>query len=195
MDNNLNWKSHATYIAKKTKRSIGILSKLRYHVTLDTLITLYYALLYPFLIYGILIWGNTYPTNIKPLFILQKRATRLITFSKFDERTSPLFKITGILKFFDLVTLHISLFMFKFHNKLLPTVFDTYFRPICTIHNYRTRLSSKDAFSLRRVRTNYEIVNIRFSGVKVWNALEPDIKLLSMSAFKARLKSSFISKY
>ena len=80
-------------------------------------------------------------------------------------------------------------------KKLLPTVFDTYFRPISTIHNYRTRLSSKDAFSLPRVRTNYGIFNIRFSGVKVWNALEPDIKLLSMSAFKARLKSSLISKY
>ena len=77
MDNNLNWKSLANYIAKKIKRSIGILSKLRYYVTLDTLITLYYALLYPFLIYSILIWGNTYPTNIKPLFILQKRAIRL----------------------------------------------------------------------------------------------------------------------
>ena len=167
MDNDLNWKSHATYIAKKIKRSIGILSKLRYYVTLDTLITLYFALLYPFLIYGILIWGNTYPTNIKPLFILQKHAIRLITFSKFDEHTSPLFKITSILKFFDLVTLHISLFMFKFHNKLLPTVFDTYFRPISPIHNYRTRLSSKDAFSLPRIRTNYGIFNIRFSGVKV----------------------------
>ena len=167
MDNNLNWKSHATYIAKKIKRSIGILSKLRYYVTLDTLITLYFALLYPFLICGILIWGNTYPTNIKPLFILQKRAIRLTTFSKFDEHTSPLFKITGILKFFDLVTLPISLFMFKFHKKLLPTVFDTYFRPISTIHNYRTRLSSKDAFSLPRIRTNYGIFNIRISGVKV----------------------------
>ena len=40
MDNNLNWKSHAAYIAKKIKRSIEILSKLRYYVTLDTLITL-----------------------------------------------------------------------------------------------------------------------------------------------------------
>ena len=197
MDNNLNWKSHATYIAKKIKRSIGILSKLHYYVTLDTLITLYYALLYPFLIYGILIWDNIYPTNIKPLFIhvIQKRAIRLITFSKFDEHTSPLFKITGILKFFDLVTLHISLFMFKFHNKLLPIVFDTYFCPVSTIHNYRTRLSSKDTFSLPRLRTNYGIFNICFSGVKVWNALKPDIKLLSMSAFKARLKSSVISKY
>ena len=37
--------------------------------------------------------------------------------------------------------------------------------------------------------------NVPFSGVKVWNALEPDIKLLSMNAFKARLKSTLISKY
>ena len=50
MDNNLNWKSHTTCIAKKNKRSIGILSKLQYYITLDTLITLYFALLYPFLI-------------------------------------------------------------------------------------------------------------------------------------------------
>ena len=135
---------------------------MRYYVNLDTLITLYYAPLYPFLIYGILIWGNTYPTNIKPLFILQKRASRLITFSKSDEHTSPIFKITDIKKNFDLVTLHISLFMLKFHNKLLPTVFDTYFRPISTIHNYRTGLSSKDAFSLPRVRTYYGILIYAF---------------------------------
>ena len=102
------------------KRSIGILSKLRYYVTLDTLITLYFALLYPFLIYGILIWGNTYPTNIKPLFILQKHAFRLITFSKFDEHTSPLFKITGILKFFDLVTSILACSCLNFTKNCFP---------------------------------------------------------------------------
>ena len=32
MDSNLNWKSHINYIAKKVKRSIGTLSKLRYYL-------------------------------------------------------------------------------------------------------------------------------------------------------------------
>ena len=59
-------------------------------VTLDTLITLYFALLYPFLIYGVLICGDAYPTNIKPFLILQKRTIRLILLPKFDEYTSPL---------------------------------------------------------------------------------------------------------
>ena len=64
LDTNLNWKSHVHYISKKIKRSIGILSKIRYHVNLDVLTNLYYALIYPFLIYGIVIWGKIYPTNI-----------------------------------------------------------------------------------------------------------------------------------
>ena len=87
LDSNLNWKSHVNYISTKIKRSIGILSKMRYLVTLDVLINLYYTLIYPFLFYGLVVWGNTYPTNIKTLFILQKRTIRIITFSKFDEHS------------------------------------------------------------------------------------------------------------
>ena len=172
-----------------------MLSKIRYYVTLDVLTNLFYTLLYPFLIYGIVVWGNTYPTNLKPLFILQKRAIRIITFSKFDEHSSPLFKQTTILKLFDLVNFHVSIFMFKFYNKLLPAVFDNFFVPTSKVHNYNTRLTSSNAYSLPRVRTNYGKFNIRFSGAKIWNSLEPDLKLLSIGAFKARLKSNFISRY
>ena len=100
LDSNLNWKSHINYSSTKIKRSIGILSKMRYLITLDVLINLYYTLIYPFLIYGLVVWGNTYPINIKPLFILQKRTIRIITFLKFDEHSSQLFKLANILIFF-----------------------------------------------------------------------------------------------
>ena len=100
LDSNLNWKSHVNYISTKIKRNIGILSKMRYLVILDILISPYYTLIYPFLIYGLVVWGNTYPTNIKPLFILQKRTIRIITFSKFDEHSSQLFKLANILNLF-----------------------------------------------------------------------------------------------
>ena len=53
IDSNLNWKSHISYIAKKVKRSIGTLSKLRYYLNSKTLLDLYYALVYPFLTYFI----------------------------------------------------------------------------------------------------------------------------------------------
>ena len=116
LDGNLKWKKKIALISNKIKRSIGILSKLRYYVNLEVLIKLYYSLVYPFLTYAIVAWVNTYQTNIKPLLILQKRAIRIITFSNFDKHSSPLFKQTKILKLFDLIKIQISLFMYKFHN-------------------------------------------------------------------------------
>ena len=49
-----------------------------------------------------------------------------MTFSSFDEHSTPLFRLLAIIKLSDLVTLHIALFMYKFHNKLLPCYFDTF---------------------------------------------------------------------
>ena len=59
IDCHLNWKSHVEYIDKKIKKSIGILFKIRYYVDAEILIDLYYALIYPFLLYGITAWGST----------------------------------------------------------------------------------------------------------------------------------------
>ena len=72
IDSHLSWKSQVSYIAIKIKRNIGILSKLRYYVNLDILVKLYYALIYPFLIYGLISWGNTYSSTTQPLAILQR---------------------------------------------------------------------------------------------------------------------------
>ena len=44
--------------------------------------------------------GNTYGTTLKPLFILQKKAIRIITFSKLDSCSSPSFKSLQLIKFF-----------------------------------------------------------------------------------------------
>ena len=103
IDSNLNWRNQVNYIKKKVNRSIGILSKIRYYVNINTLINLYYSLVYPFLIYGLIVWGSTYNSTLNPLYLLQKRALRIMTFSKFDEHSSPLFKQTKIIKFHDFV--------------------------------------------------------------------------------------------
>ena len=112
IDSHLNWKSQVTYIVKKINGSIGIISKLRYYLNGNTLINLYNALIYPFLIYGIIIWGNTYPTTTHSLLVLQKKATRIMTFSQLDARhSSPLFRELFTLEFPDLVTFHTAILM------------------------------------------------------------------------------------
>ena len=71
IDSNLSWKPQVDSIIKKIKRSIGILSKLRYYVNITILINLYYSLIYPFLTCDLLSWGNAYTTTLQPLYILQ----------------------------------------------------------------------------------------------------------------------------
>lgn len=66
---------------------------------------------------------------------------RLITSSRFDEHSSPLFKSLEIIKFLDLVTFHLAIFMYKYHNQLLPSVFNSFFSKILQIHTYGAKQS------------------------------------------------------
>ena len=61
-----------------------------------------------------------------------------------------------------------SIFLYKFYNKLLLSVSDNYFLPSKALHNYNTRLSSRHACTISNVKTNYGIFNIEFAGSKVW---------------------------
>ena len=195
IDYNISWKMHITNISKKIERSIGILSKLSYFLSTKTLLSLYYALVEPFLNYCIIAWGNTYQTTLQPLFILQKKALRIITFSSYNEHSSPLLKDLNVVKLFHIITFQLAVFMYKFHNNLLPPVFDPYFNSVRMIHNYNTRLSSKMSYAISKVRTNYGVFNIRFQSSKVWNDISDHIKLLPLKSFKKNLKLILIEKY
>ena len=68
--------------------------------------------------------------------LLQKRVVRVITFSRYDEHTSPLFKVLGLLKLFDIIRISDLLFMHDFHTNKLPTVFNNFFVSVSDRHNY-----------------------------------------------------------
>ena len=59
LDETLGWKPHLLELSRKLARSVGIFYKLRHYmyIPLDTLKSVYYALFYPFLTYGITVWG------------------------------------------------------------------------------------------------------------------------------------------
>ena len=89
-----------------------------------------YIYIYIVLIFfsSISIWGNTYSYILRPLIILQKKATRIITFSEPGDHSEPLFKKLNILKLTDLVTLHNALLMYNYHHNLLPSSFENFFK-------------------------------------------------------------------
>jgi hypothetical protein len=194
-DSNLNWKKHIHELNKKLSRGIGILSKIRHFVNSSILTQLYYSLIYPFLTYGILLWGNNCLTTLKPIITRQKRAIRIITFSKPDEHSEALFKQFDMLKLTDLVYFHNALFMYQYNNNMLPKAYDDFFQTISSMHQYNTRLASRSSYYVNAVRTNYGKFNIRFSAVTIWNKLDENIKKLPLKSFKAKVKQSLLQSY
>ena len=115
-----------------------------------------------------------------------------MTFSIFDEHTSPLFQKFNIIKLHDLVSYHIAVFMYRFKNCLIPPVFDAFFSKVSDIHHYNTRSAAKQSYYLPRVRTNYGKFSIRFQGPKIWNSIDDHIKSASFAQFKTNLKHSYL---
>ena len=134
-------------------------------------------------------------STLKPLTILQKKAIRLITFSDFNARSSPLFFNLEILKFTDVVFLQNALFMHDFHSNVLPPVFLDFFNSVSNIHQYNTRLASKNAYYIPKLRTNYAKFNNRFTGVKIWNSIQENFKTEKRIKFKKLVKDSILNSY
>jgi hypothetical protein len=81
IDSNLTWKAHIDYISLKISRAVGIIARLRHFVPKHTLQRIYYALLHPYLNYGISVWGQPCKTHLHHLLVFQKRAIQLMNFA------------------------------------------------------------------------------------------------------------------
>ncbi len=101
-----------------------------FYVNLSTFLAIrpFKAYLYPYLIYGNLIWGNTYKSRLQKLLNIQKKIIRLMSFKSYLEHTEPLFKELSILDIFKINHDAIAIFMFRYyHLQNLPEVFENYF--------------------------------------------------------------------
>jgi len=64
-DSRLTFVQHIQLLEKKINRSMGIMYKLKNMLFIRSLTTLYYALVHLYLLYGILVWGATFESNLK----------------------------------------------------------------------------------------------------------------------------------
>ena len=89
IDENLSWKYHIAHIASKISKTIGIIASLRHFVPLNTLHHIYISLIQPYLLYGIVAWGQAAKTYKNKILILQKRALRLMFFGDYNSHAVP----------------------------------------------------------------------------------------------------------
>ena len=141
IDENLTWKQQISDIAIKLNKANGILSKLRHFIDRKTLKSIYHAIFEPHLYYSSLVWAQN-SNSIKRLFVLQKKSLRIIYFLNHNAHTSPLFRDLNILKLLDKIAPENCLFLNKYFNKCLSTIFKNGFTFSSDFHTYNTRWSN-----------------------------------------------------
>ena len=202
IDSNLNWNHNTKILASKLSRSIGMLSKIRHYVNIETLKSIYFAIFSSHLLYGSIIWAqNTSNQNVKRISRLQNRALRVINFANFRDNADPIYKNLNILKFTDNVKLNNILLVYDSLNDRLPLVLNNVYTYTKSIHDHNTRSASKLKLTLPDVDTTTHGINsIAYQSVKIWNEFideYPSINLqeLKRSKIKSISLSHFSSKY
>jgi hypothetical protein len=82
--------------------------------------TLYFSLFHCHITYANEIWSAAAKNLINDLYLKQKAAIRIISDSKYNSHTAPLFKKLEILPLFDLIQLNLVKIMYYHKNNLLP---------------------------------------------------------------------------
>jgi len=186
IDSNLSWKNHISYISSKIAKNIGVLCRGRKIFNNETMLSLYNALILPYLTYCIHIWGSAYKTYINQLVLLQKRAIRLIAGVPHRTHTKELFHTYNILPVENLYKYTIALFIYKLHHNILPD-FGFNLIYMSDIHNYITR--NCNCIQIPRFHTEFGKRSFNYSAIIMWNEIVSVINCNStIGSFKNSLR-------
>lgn len=180
LDEHLTWNNQIDYVCAKLNSAYYAILKLKCNLHLDSIITVYYALVYSILSYNTALWGNS--SSVGRVFVLQKRIIRLIFNLKFRESCRPVFVREKILTVPCIYIYQCAQYIRSNLDKFS-----------CADHNYPTR----QAHLLRtdQHRTACFERSPSYAGRVIYNKLPIELKNMpNINRFKNALKTYLLQK-
>ena len=193
-DEHMSWKPHISILSNRLSKYAGILNKLKHYLPMCTMRTLYFSMVGSVLNYGILTWGFAHGRLIK----IQKRVIRIITRSKYNAHTEPLFKTLGILKLEDNMKLNALKFYFKYTHEALPQFFSSFdLSTQGAHHSHYTR--QRNQIRPNATRTRYADNTLRNYLPALINNTPQNIlqkiRTHSILGFSSNVKNNYLNSY
>jgi hypothetical protein len=197
IDEKLNWDTHINNVYNKIIKFTSIFYKMRSKLPSKILKDLYFAFVYPHIVYGIELYANTHITYLDKLIKLNNKIIRIL---QFESPYSPIHKIYSSFNTLAIPDLHkfqILLFIHKiiYHPDKMPSLFTdkNYFITNSNLHHYNTR--SKHNIHLHNSSSTFGHRNLKYKAAKLWNCLPDNIRQVSsLSCFNKILKSYLLSQ-
>ena len=184
IDKKLSWSSHVDVISSKICSGLFVLRNIVGMCSIETALSVYYALIESHISYGIALWGSGNIANMEKIFKLQKRAMRYMCDLTFGASCREHYKTLKILTVPSIYIKQICLLVKKQSYS---------FTKIGDRHTYCTRHGNTLEFPCHRT-SRYES-KPAYRGILLFNKLPPEIKQIkSTYLFQKKLKDFLINK-
>lgn len=191
IDEHLNWDLHIDKLCKKISKKLGLLKRLKKFMPSNSVNMLYNSIVLPHFDYADVIWGTACGTYIKKVYLLQKRAARILTGASRFTRTKPLFKQLKWMAISDRVNFHTAVLTYKALKGSTPHYLTCKFVPVAGQHSHSTRAAHSSMLKVPPFKLEIYRRSFEYRGAAVWNSIEPEVRQAdSVTEFKAGLLRS-----
>ena len=198
LDPNLNFKQHLSYISSKISKSLYFLRTAKNFLNQKALKFIYYATFHSNIIYAIHIWSSVSENSYKGIFLKQKSAVRIVSGSRYNAHTEPIFKKLNILPLPSLIEYFKIQFMQRFVQGFLPSSFENVWETnqIRRLDEDQVVLRNDGDFYVSFARTNALLSHPLVAFPRLWNEFpDEDIKFIrNIPKFNLKLKTHFLNK-
>ena len=189
VEQHLHWRPHIESAKATIAKQCGILYLVRNSLDQQSLLLIYYSLIYPSLTYCLAVWGGASSTALNSLVIAQKRVVRNLAGLRRRDHTHDTFKTLKILKFHDIIAQTSATFVYKILHSYIDS--ENYFTP--QANPFRTRNAN---LTLPLVSSSQSQSPISYRGAQIYNQLPSEVKdIHSLYGFKMAVKSKLLASY
>jgi len=130
----LNFREHIKDLCKTLSWKISIMHRARNYLPQSIRLKLYYAHVQSHLYYANIIWVSASTSTLSPLFLLQKRAIRIVANVPYRSHTDTIFRHLGVIKIHDVFNYKLCLLLKNMNARLFNLLeLNTY------VSSYNTR--------------------------------------------------------
>jgi len=186
IDERLSFRYHVQDVCSHLARSVGMLRKLSSIVPCRVRLTIYNALIFSKVSYGVAAWGRG--SNVSGIEKMLRNARKCIS-------AGSCFDTSSILNFNSIYMFFVAVKQFKSIRLGEHRYFTAAFEELKPTHGHNTRFSNEDNFNIPfRYKTKSQRTFF-YQSVLIWNSLPNDVReCTTLLAFKMKLREYLVSQ-
>ena len=193
IDRELTFRAHFNYVMQKMSACFGVLHRLSQYTPSYVLKTVYLAIKYPYLVYGVEVWGGSGDPLLSKLRRLQDRCVRLCS----DEPhldVQKLYQVNRLLPYNEIYKYFTSIRLFHYYKLERNIFFKDTLTELRGTHDHLTRFCFKENLNTPKFRLSVCQGSFLYNAVHIWNAIPTAVRnSKTVHSFKAQLRRLYYS--